>query len=133
SSGKRGQSGTKPGACDQPARTTRLERPTMTDEHGRFESLMQQLQDGSEEAARELCATYWNYIVRCVRRRLRPALRTAFDSSDFVQKMWKSVFEERDKLRDIDSPEALKRYLAAIAIHKVQDAGRRQGAIKCAA
>src|SRR5207244_2605627 len=72
--------------------------PPMSDERRQFEALMRQVQDGSEEAARELCTSYFDHIIKCVRRRLRPALRPRFDSVDFVQKVWKSVFEERHRL-----------------------------------
>src|SRR3989442_7846017 len=102
----------------------------MSDERRQFESLMRQVQDGSEEAARELCTRYFDHIIKCVRRRLRPALRPRFDSVDFVQKVWKSVFEERHRLCEFDTPEALKRYLAAIAVHKVLDADRHVDALK---
>jgi RNA polymerase sigma-70 factor (ECF subfamily) len=88
----------------------------------RFRALMQRAQEGSTEAAKELEATYGEYIIRAVRRRLSRLLRPRFDSIDFVQDVWASFYRGSD--RDFESPEHLIAFLTRVAQNKVIDAAR---------
>jgi RNA polymerase sigma-70 factor (ECF subfamily) len=91
----------------------------MTEREEDFAALVRRVQDGSDEAARELIDRYGQHILRVVRRRLSKQLRSKFDSVDFVQSVWASVFADRAALAQIDRPEALVAFLATLAHHKV--------------
>jgi RNA polymerase sigma factor (sigma-70 family) len=84
-----------------------------------FRHLMQQVRDGSEDAAWDLVNQFGEAIRRAVRRALDTRLRSKFDSVDFVQLVWGSLFRVRDKLDRFDRPEELAAYLAIMARNKV--------------
>src|SRR5262245_47740650 len=105
-------------------------RTAMTDETRRFQSLLNQLQQGSHEAARELAEIYGPHILRCVRLRLPRRLRSRYDSLDFLQLVWKSVFTEPDRLAKLRDADQFVKFLAAIARNKVANVDRRQQTIK---
>jgi RNA polymerase sigma factor (sigma-70 family) len=102
----------------------------MSDENRRFQSLLRQLQEGSHEAARELAETYAEHVLRCVRARLPRKLRSQYDSIDFVQLVWKSVFTEPDKLAKLRDADQFVRFLAGIARNKVALADRQLQTLK---
>jgi RNA polymerase sigma factor (sigma-70 family) len=91
-----------------------------------FPELMRELRAGSQEAARKIFEQYGNYIFRVVRRRLRRELRSKFDSQDFVQSVWASVFADVEQLGDFNHPDDFIRYLARMAANKVIDESRRR-------
>jgi RNA polymerase sigma-70 factor (ECF subfamily) len=91
-----------------------------------FTALMQRLNEGSQDAARELFERYGPHIQRVVRRKLDRKLRSKFDSLDFVQDVWTSFFAARQGRREFDRPEALVAFLANMAYHKVIDAFRQR-------
>jgi RNA polymerase sigma factor (sigma-70 family) len=95
------------------------------DEIRHFQYLLRQLGEGSQEAAQELAETYGTHVRRCVRQRLPRKLRSKFDSIDFVQLVWKSVFAETDKLVKLQDPEEFVRLLAGMARNKVAGIGRQ--------
>jgi RNA polymerase sigma factor (sigma-70 family) len=95
-----------------------------------FRSLLAQVQQGSDEAARELYETYVKYVLKCVRHKLWHKMRSQFDSQDFVQQVWASFFDERRNLPDFQTPEDLTNYLLAMTRNKVAAAGRRRRAQK---
>lgn len=105
---------------------TKYGRNEMVDQQVAFRDLMQQVRDGSEDAAWELVSQFGESIRRAVRRALDERMRTRFDSLDFVQLVWGSLFRERDKLRQFERPEHLAVYLVAMARHKVVTEFRRQ-------
>ncbi len=90
-----------------------------------FLDLMRRVQEGDEQAAEELHASYGEHILRVVRRRLHHPLRNRFDSCDFVQSVWKSFFARVTKTCQFDSPQALDAYLQKMARGKVADAYRK--------
>src|SRR5438105_1685319 len=98
----------------------------MTEEQVEFADLMRRLQEGSQEAARELVDKYGRYLLRVVRRRLLRKLRARFDSADFVQAVWASFFADRAELDLFQTPEEVVAFLAAMAQRKVQQEIRRQ-------
>lgn len=94
------------------------------DDH--FRSLMHHVLEGSEDAAWDLVEQYGEPIRRAVRRALSERLRSKFDSLDFVQIVWNSLFRARDKLDRFDRPEELTAYLVAMARNKVGMEVRRR-------
>jgi len=94
--------------------------------HDHFRSLLARVQQGSDEAARELYDTYVKYVLKCVRHRMWHKMRSLYDSQDFVQQVWASFFDVRHTLPDFQTPEDLTNYLLAMTRNKVAQAGRRR-------
>jgi RNA polymerase sigma factor (sigma-70 family) len=91
-----------------------------------FSNLVRRVREGSEEAAWEMVEQYGDAIRRAVRRALHERLRSKFDSLDFVQIVWNSLFQARDKLSGFDRPAELVAYLIAMARNKVGMEVRRR-------
>ena len=91
-----------------------------------FTTLMCRVREGSEDAAWELVDQYGEAIRRAVRRALNVRLRSKFDSIDFVQIVWNSLFRVRDKLSQFERPEELTAYLVTMARNKVGMEVRRR-------
>lgn len=89
-------------------------------------ALIQQANEGSEEAAQCLYERYAAHVLRAVRRSLAKELRGKFDSIDFTQAVWASFFRNPLKFKHPESPEAFVGYLAQIARNKVLDEFRRR-------
>jgi len=103
----------------------------MSDDHRQqFRQLLRAVQAGSEAAACELYDTYLSHVLRCVRHRLFPKMRSLYDSQDFTQQVWASFFRERQVLPDFETPEDLANYLIGMACNKVRMAGRQRYAQK---
>jgi RNA polymerase sigma factor (sigma-70 family) len=98
----------------------------MSEQDSGFFTLISQVREGSDDAAWELVAQYGDSIRRAVRRVLNERLRSKFDSSDFVQIVWNSLFRARDKLDRFTRPEELAAYLIAMARNKVGMEVRRR-------
>lgn len=98
----------------------------MDDNSDDFCDLMRRASDGSEDAARELVQRYGHSIRQAVRRALNKKLRSKFDSSDFVQFVWASLFRTRQKLDRFNKPEELAAFLVTMARNKVGMEVRRQ-------
>ena len=96
-----------------------------------FCRLLQDVRGGSEDAVWELINEFGEAVRRAVRRALNQKLRSKFDSMDFVQLVWGSLFRARDKLERFERPEELARYLVVMARNKVGMEHRRQlGGVK---
>jgi RNA polymerase sigma factor (sigma-70 family) len=91
-----------------------------------FEVLMHRLRDGSEEAAWELVERYGSSVQRVIRRSLNEQMRSKFDSIDFVQAVWFSLFREREKFAGFQSPAQLMAYLMGMAKNKLAHEHRRR-------
>jgi DNA-directed RNA polymerase specialized sigma24 family protein len=91
-----------------------------------FARLLHRVKEGSEEAMLELVEKYGEHVFRAVRRRLNRAIRSKFDSADFVQAVWASFFENRAQLVDFASAKDLITYLSRIAQNNVIDENRRR-------
>lgn len=87
---------------------------------------MERLQQGSQDAAWELIGVYGPHVQRFVRRTLTQDLRSKFDSIDFAQIVWASFFRAPDRIRQMETPQQLMAYLAAMARNKVIDESRRR-------
>lgn len=94
------------------------------DEHA-FRELTERLKNGSESAFQEILDRFGPYVMRSVRRSLDRRLRTRFDSQDFVQAVWMTVHEHRDRLAECASPDSLMALLVTIAQRKVRYEFRR--------
>ncbi len=84
-----------------------------------FLVLLGRVQRGSEEAAWDLIQKFGPQILRVVRRRLPDVLRRKFDSQDFVQAAWASVFAHRSRLVRFTKSEQFVAYMATVAGNKV--------------
>lgn len=98
----------------------------MAERDDNFHNLIARVRGGSEDAAWELVSEYGEALRRAVRRVLNERMRSKFDSLDFVQVVWNSLFRVRDKLDRFDRPEELTAYLIAMARNKVGMEVRRR-------
>jgi len=90
-----------------------------------FVAFRNTLRDGSEDAFRQVVEEFGPYVMRTIRRRLDERMRSRLDSNDFAQAVWMTVYEHRDRLEDLDSPEQLIAFLVTIAKRKVRGEFRR--------
>ncbi|MCA9048127.1 MAG: sigma-70 family RNA polymerase sigma factor [Planctomycetaceae bacterium] len=90
-----------------------------------FHDLTERLKNGSDDAFEEILERFGPYVIRSVRRSLDRRLRTRFDSQDFVQAVWMTVHEHRDRLAECASPDSLMALLVTIAQRKVRFEFRR--------
>lgn len=90
-----------------------------------FRDLTERLKSGSDSAFEEILERFGPYVMRSVRRSLDRRLRTRFDSQDFVQAVWMTVHEHRDRLAECASPDSLMALLVTIAQRKVRYEFRR--------
>ena len=86
-----------------------------------FEDLMQQVREGSQAAGWSLIEKYSSKILRVIRFNLPSDLRQKFDSQDFVQAAWASVFAHRSRLFRCHDANEFIAYLATIAKSKVKN------------
>jgi RNA polymerase sigma factor (sigma-70 family) len=91
-----------------------------------FDILIQKVREGSQQAAWELIQKYSSQILRVVRRRLPDGLRQKFDSQDFEQAAWMSVFAHRSRLGKCATAKDFVAYLGQIAANKVNMEVRRR-------
>lgn len=96
------------------------------DDDTAFADLIRDVSCGSQEAARELVEKYYPLVLKVVRRRLPRELRPVFDSIDFAQVAWNSVFRHRSQIGRLETKEAFARFLAAVASNKVTTEVRRR-------
>jgi RNA polymerase sigma-70 factor (ECF subfamily) len=89
-----------------------------------FEKLIENLEHQQEEAVQEIVERYADHILRVVRRHLNQKLRVRFDSEDFLQAVWATLFVKPSAFRHIETESQLVAFLAQIAFHKVIDARR---------
>ena len=80
---------------------------------------MQQVDDGSNEAAQELLKRYGKYVLRAIRAHLHRDMRTEFDSEDFRQMVWKSFFA--DEPHEFKHESELIAFLSKVATNKVAE------------
>lgn len=91
-----------------------------------FRDLMEEVRSGSQDAAWELVDQYGPHVQRFVRRILARQMRSKFDSIDFVQIMWASLFREPDRFATFEQPEQLISFLITVAKHKVLNEMRKR-------
>jgi RNA polymerase sigma-70 factor (ECF subfamily) len=89
-------------------------------------ALLAAVQAGSEEAARTLYERFGAHVRSVIRMRLPHRLRSRYDSLDFCQDVWASIFACPPAPDAFDSPEGLVAFLTRIANNKVTGAIRTQ-------
>ncbi|MBL8828962.1 MAG: sigma-70 family RNA polymerase sigma factor [Planctomycetaceae bacterium] len=89
-------------------------------------SLLQAAMKGDNQAAAELMDAFGPMVIAVVRRRLAPELRIHFDSIDFAQAVWASMFLASPNPSEEISPESFSKRLASIARNKVTDEFRKR-------
>ena len=90
--------------------------------------LLRRIQQGDQEAARELLTRFEPEVRLVVRRQLPKILRSRFDSLDFLQSVWGSFFRRvasSPEPREFKDPRHLVAFLARAAKNKVIDEYRR--------
>jgi RNA polymerase sigma factor (sigma-70 family) len=90
-----------------------------------FRQLMQDVAAGSSVAAQQLLTLHGDQIYRVIRRRLNRMLRRRFDSDDFAQAVWESMFRNRELFGRFGSADELVAFLRTVAANKVVDECRR--------
>jgi RNA polymerase sigma-70 factor (ECF subfamily) len=94
-------------------------------DHAGLAGLIARAKAGDEEAARELQQVE-DDIRLIVRIRLPRALRSRFDSMDFVQSVWESFLSDEDRRHfEFKDSDQLRGYLVGMARNKVLEAHRR--------
>jgi RNA polymerase sigma factor (sigma-70 family) len=91
-----------------------------------FRHVIQKICSGSQEAVFEFIEVYGPHIQRVVRSRLNQNLRAKFDSLDFVQMVWMTLFTDLTKISKFQQPAELIAYLVIIARNKVIEESRRR-------
>src|SRR5262249_29552016 len=91
-----------------------------------FYDLLQGIQAGSEEAARQFLTHYGKYIRHVIRRHMIQKLRAKFDSEDFLQDVCASFSSRPPGPEAFSDPAALLGFLDKIARNKVTDAARQR-------
>ena len=97
----------------------------MSAEQQEFQQLLERIQAGSQDAARELLDRYGRHILTVIRQKLHISLRSVFDSLDFAQDVWASFFTGPlpQNFRD---PKALIKFLVQIARNKMSEVVRQR-------
>lgn len=103
--------------------TGRLNMPLQSQDFG---ALLQGIRDGSNAAYEQLIALYGDHVVRVVRRKLAPAMRSLFDSADFVQSIWAVSIKNRERLANCRNAYELINLLTKVAGDRMIDERRRR-------
>jgi RNA polymerase sigma factor (sigma-70 family) len=98
----------------------------MPEEPRNFARLMARVSTGSRAAASELVERYGAHVLRIVRRRLNQRLRSKFDSSDFVQAVWASLFALPLDRFNFERSDDLVGFLIRLANNKVVEVVRQR-------
>jgi RNA polymerase sigma factor (sigma-70 family) len=122
--------GIKMNDCDTSGSSQAAGRQRPTGGGDEFASLMEQVRQGSHEAAETLWREYGPCVIHVVRRSLNQSLRPHLDSQDFAQDVWASFFRELPDAEKVASPGALVRFLTRMARNKVLEEHRRQHTLR---
>lgn len=88
--------------------------------------MLEKLNSGDASAAEDVFREYEPYLRTLVRRQLRPALRSKFDSMDIVQSVWADVVEGlRDSGWHFSSSAQLRAFLSRLAHNRFMDRCRK--------
>lgn len=96
----------------------------MSQKSSNFQKLIESLEQHQEAAVEELVERYGNHILRVVRKHLNQRMRIRFDSDDFMQAVWATLFVKPTAFQHIEDEGQLIAFLTQIAFHKVIDARR---------
>lgn len=84
---------------------------------------------GDQSAWEELFHACYPKVVRVVRRKLNPPMRSLYDSTDFASDVWKSLAAKFERF-DFPSIDSLMAFLKQAAEQKVVDEYRRRHTLK---
>ncbi len=98
----------------------------MTGREAEFDRLLEEVRNGSQEAAQQFVEEFGPAILRVIRRRLERRMRSAYDSCDFVQDVFASFFRAPPSQDTFLTLDALRKYLETMAQRKVADATRKR-------
>jgi RNA polymerase sigma factor (sigma-70 family) len=88
--------------------------------------LLSRARAGDEAAIRDFLSRFEQEVTTMVRSRLPRRLRTQFDSTDFVQAVWKSLLvESGHDSRDFEDVEHFRGFLYGMVRNKVSEQQRR--------
>jgi RNA polymerase sigma factor (sigma-70 family) len=94
------------------------------------DALFARARTGDQDAWRILFETCYPKVLRVIRKRLNsPAMRSLYDSTDFISDVWKSLAEKKDDF-DFSDIDALMAFLSRAAERKVIDEHRRLHTLK---
>lgn len=95
---------------------------------GEFRRMVRLAQEGDDQAVAALLRQFEPDVRLMVRVKLPRALRTQFDSMDFVQAVWQSVLADRsdEPAESFENPGHFRAYLAGVARNKVLEEYRRR-------
>jgi RNA polymerase sigma factor (sigma-70 family) len=102
------------------------ERTAVAETDADFSALLDLAMDGDEDAAQQLVTRYRDPLLRAIRRSLDRRLRPLFDSADFEQMVWLSVFRHKELLERLHRPEELEKYVIGMARKKIASEARRR-------
>jgi RNA polymerase sigma factor (sigma-70 family) len=91
-----------------------------------FGSLLAKARTGDGEATATLLRAFESDVRMMVRVRLPQVLRSQFDSMDFVQAVWQSVFAGGGQAEEFGGAGHFRGYLAGVARNKVFEEFRRR-------
>src|SRR5688572_4865268 len=91
-----------------------------------FRQAIEKICSGSEDAVYDFIEVYGPHIQRVVRSRLNHSMRAKFDSLDFVQMVWMTLFTDLTKISKFQQPSELIAFLVVIARNKVIEESRRR-------
>lgn len=99
----------------------------MDEQTTEFAALMERFAQGDQQAATELYNKYNEAVIRVVRYHLArfPRLRWQYDSIDFSQSVWASVFFDPEKLRDFAQYQDFLMHIWNVTRHKIDNARRK--------
>lgn len=98
----------------------------MDNEQNNFQTLMDHVRSGSQDAVWELVSKYGSEVERTIRRILSHKLRSKFDTGDFIQAVWVSFFRDRERFGAFEHPGHLVGFLTGIAQNKVLQESRKR-------
>lgn len=101
------------------------------DDESDLAGFLSRIQEGDQDAARELLARYEAEVRLVVRRQLPRLLRSRFDSLDFLQSVWGDFFQRiKHGPAEFTDSRHLVAFLARAAKNKVIDQYRRAASLK---
>jgi RNA polymerase sigma factor (sigma-70 family) len=106
-----------------------MTQPTESLQGDPKERLLARARAGDEAAWEELFRTCYPKLIRAVRRKLDPPLRSLYDSTDFASDVMKSLAAKFGHL-DFPSLDSLYAFLTKAAEQKVIDEHRRRHTLK---
>lgn len=98
----------------------------MGDRREEFRELLDRLKAGDELAAEQIVDQYGPHLVNAIRRRVRTRrVQLVYSTEDCLQSVWGSIFANRERVVEMESPQHLMRFLARVATNKLIDKQRQ--------